>query len=337
MLESLGSTLYGAVRLSFAQRMMYGRKISAQKLHVTAFTLMTNLKYAMSFYCKDTQRVTGLKDLTINVPAMVRSGDTVILTCTYDLEGSSLYSIQWSLEEVEFYRYVTERMPPQSAYNVSGIHVNVTKTALKYNVPHVMRQARKNENKKKLEIRDALSFDIVSQVTASDTTSVTLVDVSRNLTGTYKCEVSAGVPSYHTLIERAKMMVVDAPKTDPTIGSEKERIAVGEMLRANCTSGASRPASAITWMLNGDHITSNSSHFWIQPHSISQEDDTVKTKSHIEFKITNDMFQNGRLHLRCIAFISDVYRKSADMEIAVDEPLLASITGDAPAHSHSKS
>ncbi|KAF7398801.1 hypothetical protein HZH66_006698 [Vespula vulgaris] len=298
MLESLGSTLYGAVRLSFAQRMMYGRKISAQKLHVTAFTLMTNLKYAMRFYCKDTQRVTGLKDLTINVPAMVRSGDTVILTCTYDLEGSSLYSIQWSLEEVEFYRYVTERMPPQSAYNVSGIHVNVT---------------------------------------ASDTTSVTLVDVSRNLTGTYKCEVSAGVPSYHTLIERAKMMVVDAPKTDPTIGSEKERIAVGEMLRANCTSGASRPASAITWMLNGDHITNNSSHFWIQPHSISQEDDTVKTKSHIEFKITNDMFQNGRLHLRCIAFISDVYRKSADMEIAVDEPLLASITGDAPAHSHSKS
>nr|XP_050852190.1 uncharacterized protein LOC127064728 isoform X2 [Vespula vulgaris] len=242
--------------------------------------------------------VTGLKDLTINVPAMVRSGDTVILTCTYDLEGSSLYSIQWSLEEVEFYRYVTERMPPQSAYNVSGIHVNVT---------------------------------------ASDTTSVTLVDVSRNLTGTYKCEVSAGVPSYHTLIERAKMMVVDAPKTDPTIGSEKERIAVGEMLRANCTSGASRPASAITWMLNGDHITNNSSHFWIQPHSISQEDDTVKTKSHIEFKITNDMFQNGRLHLRCIAFISDVYRKSADMEIAVDEPLLASITGDAPAHSHKSS
>nr|XP_050852189.1 uncharacterized protein LOC127064728 isoform X1 [Vespula vulgaris] len=242
--------------------------------------------------------VTGLKDLTINVPAMVRSGDTVILTCTYDLEGSSLYSIQWSLEEVEFYRYVTERMPPQSAYNVSGIHVNVT---------------------------------------ASDTTSVTLVDVSRNLTGTYKCEVSAGVPSYHTLIERAKMMVVDAPKTDPTIGSEKERIAVGEMLRANCTSGASRPASAITWMLNGDHITNNSSHFWIQPHSISQEDDTVKTKSHIEFKITNDMFQNGRLHLRCIAFISDVYRKSADMEIAVDEPLLASITGDAPAHSHTES
>lgn len=34
------------------------------------------------------------------------------------------------------------------------------------------------------------------------------MNVSRRLTGTYKCEVSAGSPSYHTLIARAKMEVV---------------------------------------------------------------------------------------------------------------------------------
>ncbi|KAI4472755.1 hypothetical protein M0804_015625 [Polistes exclamans] len=78
--------------------------------------------------------VTGLKDLTINVPAMVRSGDTVTLTCSYDLEGSPLYSIQWSLEEVEFYRYMTERIPSKSAYNVSGIHVNVSIYSLFYDL-----------------------------------------------------------------------------------------------------------------------------------------------------------------------------------------------------------
>jgi len=32
--------------------------------------------------------------------------------------------------------------------------------------------------------------------------------VSRELTGIYKCEVSAGSPSYHTMIERASMEVV---------------------------------------------------------------------------------------------------------------------------------
>lgn len=48
----------------------------------------------------------------------------------------------------------------------------------------------------------------VLQVSKSNSHDVTLVDVSRELTGIYKCEVSAGSPSYHTMIERAKMEVV---------------------------------------------------------------------------------------------------------------------------------
>ncbi|OAD58893.1 hypothetical protein WN48_10078 [Eufriesea mexicana] len=221
--------------------------------------------------------VTGLKDLTMNVPAMVRSGDTVTLSCHYDLEGLPLYKIQWMLEEVEFYRNAPDQDPPYKTYDVDGVHVNVSK---------------------------------------SNTHDVTLTNVSRKLTGEYKCEVSGGRPSYHTDIRKARMEVVgfrekrdsalsyhgkrnvpagsfpcngnpkvgalithglgpvsgqvhplglaaesrncetcdDAPKTDPTIGIEKERIAVGELLRANCTTGNSRPASAITWKLNGDLV-----------------------------------------------------------------------------------
>lgn len=67
-----------------------------------------------------------MKDLTINVPNMVRSGDTVMLSCNYDLEGSSLYTIQWFLDNNEFYRYVFDRVPPASSFNVSGIQVNVS-------------------------------------------------------------------------------------------------------------------------------------------------------------------------------------------------------------------
>lgn len=57
---------------------------------------------------------------------MVRSGDTVKLSCHYDLEGSFLYTIQWFLEETEFYRYVLEQKPPYLAFDVAGIHVNVS-------------------------------------------------------------------------------------------------------------------------------------------------------------------------------------------------------------------
>ncbi|KZC12415.1 hypothetical protein WN55_03952 [Dufourea novaeangliae] len=226
---------------------------------------------------------------------MVRSGDTVTLSCHYDLEGLPLYTIQWAFEETEFYRYVPDRDPPYNTFDVDDIHVNVTK---------------------------------------SNTHDVTLVDVSRNLTGTYKCEVSAGPPSYHTRIARARMEVVDAPKTDPTIGIEKERIAVGEIFRANCTTGNSRPASAITWKLNGELVANDSMLYRSRYFAIPQDDDSKVSKSTIEFKVTSDMFQTGRLHLRCTAFIADVYRKSADIEINEDAPRIASITGESPPRGH---
>ncbi|CAL1673545.1 unnamed protein product [Lasius platythorax] len=229
---------------------------------------------------------TGLKNLTISVPAMVRSGDTVTLSCHYDLEGSSLYTIQWFFNTVEFYSYIPERNPPLKTFDV-GIQVNDSE---------------------------------------SNTHDVTLMNVSRQLTGTYKCEVSAGSPSYHTLIERAKMEVVDAPKTNPTIRSEKERIEVSEMLRVNCSSGNSRPAPVVTWKLNGDPIAEDSTHYRVQHYQVTHDNETQSTKSLIEFKVTESMFRNTTLHLRCTASISNVYRQSADITITQVSPHRASIT-----------
>jgi len=60
--------------------------------------------------------------------------------------------------------------------------------------------------------------------------------------------------------KRRNYYASDAPKTDPTIRTEKERIAVGETLRVNCISGRSRPASAVTWKLNGDRVSISSRH-----------------------------------------------------------------------------
>ncbi|KOC70970.1 hypothetical protein WH47_04956, partial [Habropoda laboriosa] len=356
----------------------------------------------------------GLKDLTINVPAVVRSGDTVTLSCHYDLEGLPLYTIQWFLEDTEFYRYLPERDPPYSTFNVDGIHVNAEVAAAMHindcyderptELPENRHRLRESEeivqsdrdldvkrrfdyfeeflrvtlaevaaamhindcyderptelpeNRHRLReseeiVQSDRDLDVkrrklkppltiidysraVSQVSKSNTHDVTLVDVSRKLTGKYKCEVSAGSPSYHTLIKRAKMEVVDAPKTDPMIGIEKERIAVGELFRANCTTGNSRPASAITWRLNGDVIANDSMVYRTRHLAIPQDDGSQVSKSTIDFKVTNDMFQSGRLHLRCTVSIADVYRKSADIDITEDAPRIASITGESPPRGH---
>lgn len=74
-----------------------------------------------------------------------------------------------------------------------------------------------------------------------------------------RCRVSAVAAV--ACAKRHNYYALDAPKTDPAIRTEKERIAVGETLRANCTSGKSRPAPAVTWKLNGEVVSIASTSF----------------------------------------------------------------------------
>jgi hypothetical protein len=48
----------------------------------------------------------------------------------------------------------------------------------------------------------------VRQISLSDARNVTLLDVQKQLTGFYKCEVSADAPLFHTEIKSASMTVV---------------------------------------------------------------------------------------------------------------------------------
>lgn len=47
------------------------------------------------------------------------------------------------------------------------------------------------------------------------------------------------------------MQVVDLPAEDPTIEGLKLKYRIGEVLKANCTSGESAPATNLTWFVNG--------------------------------------------------------------------------------------
>lgn len=51
-------------------------------------------------------------------------------------------------------------------------------------------------------------YVFVWQVSLSDSRNVTLLDVQKQLTGFYKCEVSADAPLFHTEIKSASMTVV---------------------------------------------------------------------------------------------------------------------------------
>ena len=45
------------------------------------------------------------------------------------------------------------------------------------------------------------------------------------------------------------------PSEEPKITVDRPRLPAGDTLRANCTSGASRPAPNITWTINGKPVS----------------------------------------------------------------------------------
>ncbi|GLH00979.1 Uncharacterized protein GBIM_07226, partial [Gryllus bimaculatus] len=89
------------------------------------------------------------------------------------------------------------------------------------------------------------------QISQSNAREVTLRDVQRDLTGFYKCEVSADAPYFHTEIKSGLMIVVELPTEKPVVWVEKLKYSQGERIRANCSAPAAYPAVNLTWYLNG--------------------------------------------------------------------------------------
>lgn len=69
--------------------------------------------------------IQALKDIRVQIPATVKRSDTVTLTCTYDLEADTLYSMKWYRGRKEFYRYTPDEEPEMKLFHVPGIHVVV--------------------------------------------------------------------------------------------------------------------------------------------------------------------------------------------------------------------
>lgn len=63
----------------------------------------------------------------LDVPSPTTLGESVELTCSYELDDEQLYSVKWYKNDVEFYRYVPNDWPPGQFLPLPGIKVDVSK------------------------------------------------------------------------------------------------------------------------------------------------------------------------------------------------------------------
>ncbi|XP_067009744.1 uncharacterized protein [Anabrus simplex] len=152
----------------------------------------------------------------------------------------------------------------------------------------------------------------------SNDTQLMLSRVQSNMSGRYSCEVSADAPSFHTSLVSGEMDVVEVPGGRPTISGVKPRYRLGDMLHSNCSSPWSRPAAKLTWLVNDVQATpAQLVHYYPMKDSRTNREMSLLG---LQILVKPQHFLAGRLKIRCIAGIHDLYWQSTEKSVEEDRP-----------------
>ncbi|XP_048520945.1 uncharacterized protein LOC109546568 isoform X2 [Dendroctonus ponderosae] len=157
----------------------------------------------------------GLRNVTLYItPTVVQKGHAATFRCTYDLEGDTVYSVQWYRGSHEFYRYEPSGVSVTQHFSIPGVRLK-------------------------------------PDLTNSNSTQVVLTDIEFNLAGNFSCEVTTeNGPNMHIKMDSKSMSVVQLPEHPPQISVGREPLDYGDILRANCSSHPSRPPADLKFILN---------------------------------------------------------------------------------------
>lgn len=154
----------------------------------------------------------GLEMIGVSGPSSVHEGETITLTCRYDLGRDAIYSMKWYKNKEEIYRYVPTDNPEYKTFPTPGIEIDSAST-------------RPNQ--------------LVTRITGP------------LASGQYKCEITVETPSFVTLHRSHNLTVVSPPKLAPKITGIDSNYRIGDLVEVFCTSKDSKPAASLNWRING--------------------------------------------------------------------------------------
>ncbi|KAL1139275.1 hypothetical protein AAG570_006261, partial [Ranatra chinensis] len=160
---------------------------------------------------------------------------------------------------------------------------------------------------------------LLFQKSKSNATQLYLRKVGLSNAGRYSCEVSADAPSFRTAMVSGDMHVVIIPKALPEVQGMKSRYKVGDVLKATCISKHSKPAANLTWAVNNQILSSD----YIRQYNVMRDSkNNLETSiSTVSFKVQKEHFKlNGRLKVRCMASIHNVYWRTSENSAEEERP-----------------
>ncbi|CAH1112906.1 unnamed protein product [Psylliodes chrysocephalus] len=149
----------------------------------------------------------------------------------------------------------------------------------------------------------------------SNSTQVLLKDIDFKISGNFSCEVTTDAP-FSTGYDRRTMVVVQLPENPPTISVEGEPLDYGDTLRANCSCPPSKPQASLMLLLNNLTVAK------IQPSFPNKHENPLWSDLPLAMTLAEEHFNGGRLILRCVAEIGEIYREEAVLKLgSVRDPV----------------
>ncbi|CAH2108114.1 unnamed protein product [Euphydryas editha] len=223
---------------------------------------------------KEEYTVTSLELLELRVPTHVPLGTRPSLSCRWRLSPTDiLYSVKWYKDGKEFFRHVPRDVEPRRKFLLPGVDV---------------------------------------EQSSPNASNVTLYPAVLETGGRYRCEVSGERPLFPTVSDHADMVVVALPSTGPVITGFRMRYQIGDRVQVNCTSGRSRPATKLSWYINGEPAPQA---IVREPEHYKHEDGLETTSLVLDFKAKPKHFRKGDLKLKCLATIATVYWRSNEESV----------------------
>lgn len=143
----------------------------------------------------------------------VERGSSVTLYCRHNVDLDVLHKVAWlRSSEHKFYEYISNRIPPYRNFSTPGAEIDLSK---------------------------------------SNASQVTLMNLDFDATASYYCEVSIDNPIFTKESNEEHLHVIVKQTGPPRILFKKKQFLVGENLIANCTTTRAKPHPHITWLING--------------------------------------------------------------------------------------
>lgn len=109
------------------------------------------------------------------------------------------------------------------------------------------------------------------------------------------------------------VFVAALPEEGPRISGGRPRYQPGDKVSVNCTSGRSKPAAQLKWLINGEPADPK---YLRGPETIITGREGLETSVlGLEFTVSHNHFKSGNMKLKCLATIATLYLVSNEESV----------------------